>query len=227
MAKHIYHIPLHNTLQFIKKYKTELRKFTTDKKELEYYKLLGKSYYLLQTEEFVRFFKIDKDLSYALKTVEYFNSIKFIDKVCSSLNFSQFYLEDNKLNPKDFFYAFCYIYAKESNEDFVLFMQKTFLHYHTAFNKTTNINIDHKEMCYTLAKSKKIILKESFGENEKSSFFKILVDDKVVVDEKGKLIKTLRKKAYKNLFYYLIDLDASVRKDKDVAHEMMQALSAL
>ena len=227
MAKKFYHIPLQKTLQFIKKSKPELNTFCTDKKQLEYRKLLGKSYYYLQIEEFISFFKIDKDLTYALKTIEYFNSIIFLDEVFKSLNFSQFNLEESKVNPKDFFYAFCYIYFQNSTEDFGLFMQKTFLHYHAAFNNNSNININHKEMCHTLAKSKNMVLKESFGEEGESSFFKILLNDQVIIHEKGKLIKTLRKKAYKNLFYHLIDLEAETSTARDEAHTTMQELSML
>lgn len=207
MAKHFYHIPLHNALGFIKAHKSQLNQLTQNKKQLEYNKLLGKSYYLLQLETFVSFFKIDKDLDYALKTMEYFNSVLFLDTLSKSMNFSQFKLLENQVQNKDFFYAFCYLYAQQSPEAFVHFMQKTFIHYHTAFNQNTTTKIDHKEMCQTLLKSKKMTVKESFGENEKGSFFKILMDDKVIISEKGKVIKTLRKKVYKNLFYYLLDLD--------------------
>ncbi len=227
MAKHIYHIPLQNTLHFIKNNKTQLKHLTTDKKQLEYYKLLGKSYYYLQIEEFIAFFKIDKDLSYALNTIEYFNSVIFLDEVFKSLNFTQFNLEEGNVNPKDFFYAFCYLYFQNSAEDFNLFMQKTFLHYHTAFNKNSNININHKEMCHTLAKSKNMVLKESFGEDDTKSFFKIFLDDKIIINENGRLIKTLRKKAYKKLFYYLIDLEENISSARDEAYDEMQALSSL
>jgi hypothetical protein len=227
MAKHIYQIPLQKTLHFIKDNKTKFKHLTTDKKQLEYYKLLGKSYYYLQIEEFIAFFKINKDLSYALNTIEYFNSVVFFDEVFKSLNFMQFNLEESKVNPKDFFYAFCYLYFQNSAEEFGLFMQKTFLHYHTAFNNHSNININHKEMCHTLAKSKNIVLKESFGEDEKSSFFKISLNDKIVINENGKLIKTLRKKAYKSLFYYLIDLEEDISSARDDAYNEMQELSSV
>lgn len=207
MAKYFYHIPLQNALDFIKKDKAKLNRLTENKKELEYHKLLGKSYYYLQIESFLSFFKIDKNLGYALKTIEYFNSVLFLDELCKSINFSQFKLEQKQVHNKDLFYAFCYLYIQYSSEDFENFMQKTFLHYHTAFNQNTTTKIDHKEMCQTLLKSKKMTVKESFGEDDKGSFFKILIDDKVIIYEKGKVIKTLRKKVYKNLFYYLLDLD--------------------
>ena len=227
MAKHVYQIPLQKTLHFIKENKTQLKQLIPDNKQLEYNKLLGKSYYYLQIEEFISFFKIDKDLTYALNTIEYFNNIIFLKEVLKSLNFSQFNLEEKNVNPKDFFYAFCYLYFKNSAEDFGLFMQKTFLHYHTAFNGNSNININHKEICQTLAKSKNMLLKESFGEEDTSSFFKILLDDKVIINENGKLIKTLRKKAYKNLFYYLIDREDNINTDREEAYNEMQELGVL
>ena len=121
-------------------------------------------------------------------------------------------LEVNKVQSKNFFYAFCHLYAKSDSEGFALFMQKTFLHYYTAFNAESNIYIDHKEMCHTLAKSKKVTIKESFGEETERSFFKILLDKRVIVDERGKRIKTLRKKAYRKLFYYLIELGEKERE---------------
>jgi len=206
MAKHFYQIPLQKTLTFIKTHKSALASLATDKKRLEYNKQLGKSYYTLEIERFITFFKIDKELDYALKTVEYFNSTLFMAELHKILNFSQFELSQHKVETKAFFYAFCYLYAKNDAEAFALFMEKTFLHYHTAFNAESNTHIDHQEMSHALAKSKKVTLKESFGEEEEGSFFKIFVDEKMQVAEKGKRIKTLRKKAYKKLFYYLVAL---------------------
>ena len=202
MAKKVYHIPLQQTLEFIKANKAELKYMLNNTKLLEYNKLLGKSYYCLEIEKFINFFKIDKDPTFRLKTLEYFNSIKFLEEIYKLLNFS---------NQKDFFYSFCYVLNKKIPKLFELFMQKVFLHYHTAFNKNSNITIDYKEMALTLIKSKNITIKESFGENEENSFFKILLDDKIVIDERGKLIKTLRKKAYKNLFYYLLDFEDEIK----------------
>lgn len=224
MAKKVYHLPLQKSLAFIKENKAELNSISTDKKHLEYSKLLGKSHYYIQIENFIHFFKIDKDISHSLATLEYFNSVKFFDEIYTLLNFSQFNLEKNNINKKDFFYAFFYIFSKNNNELFEFFLQKIFLHYHTAFNNSSNINIDYKDIAHTIAKSKNIELKESFGEDDKNSFFKILLNDKVAIDEQGKLIKTLRKKAYKNLFYYLIDLEDKVSLDREEAYNRVQDL---
>ena len=222
MAKHFYHIPLQKTLTFIKEHKSSLNTLCADKKALEYHKQLGKSYYYLQVETFMKFFKIDKELDYALKTMEYFNSSVFMIELHKILNLSQFELEHHKVQPKDFFYAFCYLYSHYNAEGFEEFMQKTFLHYHTAFNADSNIHIDHKEMCHTLAKTKKVSLKESFGEEGDNSFFKIYVDDKAIVEEKGKRIKTLRKKVYKKLFYFLIDFEEKRHSEAEEAYTLMK-----
>lgn len=224
MAKHFYQIPLQKTLTFVKEHKSILGTLTTDKKMLEYHKQLGKGYYTLEVETFITFFKIDKELDYALKTMEYFNSSVFITELHKILNFSQFGLERKNVQDKDFFYAFCYVYAKTDAENFKQFMEKTFLHYHTAFNAESNIHIDHQEMSHTLAKTKKVKLKESFGEEEGSAFFNILLDEKLVVEEKGKRIKTLRKKAYKKLFYYLVELEEKKQNEAEEAYKKMREL---
>jgi hypothetical protein len=67
---------------------------------------------------------------------------------------------------KDFFYAFCDFYTKRDNIGFKHFIEKTFLYYHTAFNSDSNIKIDHQGMSQILAKSKKLKIKESFGEKD-------------------------------------------------------------
>jgi hypothetical protein len=226
MAKHFYHIPLQKTLTFIKEHKSSLNTLVVDKKALEYHKQLGKSYYTQEVEAFITFFKIDKELDYALKTLEYFNSGIFIEELYKALNFSQFELKANNTESKAFFYAFCYVYTKRDAEGFEHFMQKTFIHYHNAFNSESNIHIDHKEMCHTLAKSKKVTIKESFGEEADEAFFKLLLDETLVVEEKGKRIKTLRKKAYKQLFYYLIDFEEKKRSEVEEVYEMMRDISS-
>ena len=206
MAKHFYHIPLQRTLQFIKENKSQLNSIYHDKKQLAYYKELGKSYFALEVEKFIEFFKIDSSIEYAVKSLEYFNSLIFVDELYKILNFSQFKLEDEKFEKKSFFYAFCYLYAKRERDEFELFFQKTFLHYHTSFNQNSNIEINHKEICHALAKSKQLTLKESFGEDDDGGFFKLLVDEEVVIDEKGNRIKSLRKKAYKKMMKHLLDV---------------------
>jgi len=224
MAKHFYHVPLQHILTFIKTDKSTLNTLVKEKKTLEYYKQLGRSYYILEIENFITFFKIDKELDYALKTLEYFHSSVFMAELYKVLNFSQFELEAHKVESKEFFYALCYLYAKYDAKNFALFIHKTFLHYHTAFNTESNIQIDHKEMSHTLAKSKKVSIKESFGEEGKESFFKLFLDDTLAIEEKGKRIKRLRKKSYKRLFYLLIERKEDKSTKLDEAYTMMREI---
>ena len=215
MAKKIYHIPLEKTREFIKENKNTIDNLSKDKKTLEYNKLLGKARYTVTIENFINFLKIDKNIKHALATLEYFNSIKFIDELCMHFNFIQFDLEQNNINKKDFFYAFCNVFRKKNSKLFDSLFEKLFVHYHSAFNKGTDINIDYKEIAKSLAVFKKLTLKESFGELEKGCYFKIALDEKIVIDIEGNSIKTLRKKAYKGLFLYILDFDKHI-KGEDV-----------
>ena len=203
MAKHFYHIPLQNTLT--KTCKSDLSALIREPKRLEYHKTLGKSHYTLQIEAFMHFFKIDRDLDYALKTLAYFHSSPFMTRMHRTLNLSQFGLEPDMPQTKALFYALCHLYGASDPEGFELFIQKSLLHYHTAFQPESDIRIDHQEICRALAQTRKITIKESFGEEGSEAYFKIRLDGTLTIDERGKRIKTLRKKAYRKLFYRLID----------------------
>jgi len=205
MAKYFYHVPLQKAHAFIKREKTELNRFCTDRQLLSYVQQLGKCYYLMEVESFITFFKIDKEIGYALKTISHFQSMEYIEKMNTSLHFSQFLLEKNSIDPKAFFYAFCYLYAKNEPEEFGQFIQKSCIHYHSAFQPESPIEIKYREICKVLAKNRKITLRESFGEEGDEAYFRLFIDGRLVVEERGKRIKTLRKKAYKKLFYRLID----------------------
>ena len=206
MAKHILHIPIKKAQLFIKNQKREFNSILKEKKYIEYYKILGKGYYTIEIEKFIKFFKIDKDITYALKNIEYFNSKFFIKEIAKILNFSQFKLLENRVEERDFFYIFCHIYAKYDFEEFELFLRKSFLHYHSLLNKSSNIRLDYRDIAIALAKNKNIQLKESFGETkEGNSFFKIFLNSEIVVNKRGKSIKTLRKIAYREVIDILLD----------------------
>ncbi len=205
MAKKLYAVPLKKVLEVVKEHKSSFRKLAQDRKLLEYYKLLGRSYYILEIEKFIKFFKIDKDINYTLKVLESFNSKVFIKEIGLRLNFSQFELQnDNEL--KEFFYGYLYLLQDLDRELFEQFLEKLFIHYHTTFKASSSININFKEMAIALAKNRKLSLKESFGEKEPGkAFFKIIENGEIVVSREGKSIKTLRKQAFRDYFYYLLD----------------------
>ena len=212
MAKKIYHIPLQKSLLFLQNNKSELRATLLDTHKLEYMKLFGKSYYLLAIEEFIEFFKIDKELKNALEITQYFNSLKFFDEIFILLNFAQFEIEETKR--KDFTYAFFFYLHKQDKALFEQLLSQLFLHFHTSHNAHSNINIDYKELSHALTKNRE--LKESFGEDENGAFFKLLLDGELIAEQRGVKIKTLRKKVYKKAFFTLLDKNENHTKAEDV-----------
>lgn len=206
MAKKIYTIPLQKTLEATKNYKSDIFKLTQDRNFLEFNKLFGKSYYYIELEKFIHFFKIDKDISYALKTMENFNSKVFInDEVALRLNFSQYNLEVSNITQKDFFYGYMNLLRVNNEDLFSTLLQKLFIHYHSAFKNNSDIQINFKDIVTSLAKTRNITLKESFGENGDKSYFILFANTQEAVKKEGKSIKTLRKQCYKEYFYHLID----------------------
>jgi len=198
MAKHYYDIPLKKTLEFINSFKSDINEIVKDKKLRYKNSIFGKSYYILEIEKFINFFKIDKDLDNSLKVIEYLNSFVFFEEIFKALSLDRF-KEFNKSEKKEFLYAFCFVLYKKDRGLFEHFWQKSFLHYYSTLNKSSNITINYKDICFALAKNRNLELKESFGEKEKEAFFKIFVDGKEMVSLKGKSIKVLRKRAYREL----------------------------
>jgi len=203
MAKKIYHIPLEKMRAFISKEKTYLHKMLKEKQTLEYCQRLGKMRYDEQVENFLIFFKIDKNISYALKNMDYFASKHFIDEMALHLNFVQFDLPNPKTK-RDFFYGLFYLLHSKDKPLFEVFLHQIFLHYHASFNAQSNISIDYKEIAQTLLKIQNKSTKESFGEDDSGAFFRVFVDEEECVGIRGKSIKSLRKEAYKLLLRELI-----------------------
>jgi len=188
MAKKIYNIPLQKVKEFKKHTKIT---------QTEFYITFGRVHYTIEIEKFIYSLKLQKDKTNAIKITKEFLNQKFIEQVSTLLEFSQ---KDESL-----FYAFCYeLYLKEK-ELFELFLEKLFIHFYSSYTKKSKIIIDYVEMAKELAKLKHLKLKDSFGEVDKKSFFKIYVNGKVVIELYGNSIKTLRKKAYKKLTYKLLD----------------------
>lgn len=206
MAKHIYHLPLQEVLSFSKENRSVLNEVFTDEYIFEYRKNFGKSYYDLEVESFIEFFKINKEYNYAVKNIKYFTSEKFFEEIYKLLRFEQYELKN--ITKRNFFYTFVFIISKNNESLCKKFFHKLFLHYHTSINSNSNIIIDYIDLSKTMAKNRGIELKESFGENEENkSYFKIFCDGLIAVELHGNSIKTLRKKAYKKLCFTLLDSD--------------------
>ena len=206
MAKKLYAVPLKKVLALVKENNSTFKMLTKNRQYLEYVKFLGKSHFTLEIEKQIRFFHIDKDIKYALKTMESFHSKLFIDELALRLNFAQYMLKEQSIDTKEFFFGYMYLLRNFDKVLFEQFLEKLFIHYHITFNNHSNISIDFMQMAISLAKNRKLDIKESFGEKKPhKAYFKILQNDKLVIFKEGKAIKTLRKQAYKEYFYYLLD----------------------
>ena len=189
MSKKLYHLPLKKIDIFIKKEKNTIIKSIKNSKKLEYSKYFGKASYLLEIERFILFFKIEKNLDYALKLINYFKSDNFLVELINIMNLKSFC--EGK---KEHLYLILYYLKAYESELFKGFLQQSFMHFYTT--QTESRKEDLIGLIKALAKIKKINMKESFGEVGNEAYFKIIVDGKILVDEKGKSIKKLKKYAY-------------------------------
>jgi hypothetical protein len=226
MAKKIYHIPLQKFHTFIKEHKSKLHKLFKNTQQLEYAKRFGKMRYDEQIEAYILFFKIDKEIHSALKTIDYLSSTLFFETLTTKLNFSQFELPASTITKRELFYALCHYTHQYDNALLENFLHQYFLHEHASLTANTQISINYKEIATALLKSQNLTLKESFGEDEKSSFYKVHIEGKEIINLKGKSIKTLRKKAYKLLLTQLLDGDINNETDNKIqqAHDMLSQI---
>ncbi len=118
MSKHIYHLPLQKIQIFIKEHQESLKSSLNDTYIYEYNKNLGKAYYLLELERFIKIFKIDKNINFALKTIKYFSSEKFFEQIYKLLQL--------KIKNRDLFYCFVYILKNKDKTFLKAFFLKSF-----------------------------------------------------------------------------------------------------
>ena len=185
-----------------------------DNSKYEYAKVLGRSHYEIYIQRFIEEFKIDKDMDYAIKILNQYKSYAFIYDFYKLLNLDRFEkLQNdenrNKDHQKNIF--FCFVYYLNSMPDTqkedleVRLFRHYFLHMLAATNKSTKTELNFKNLSEAFIKGKEITIKESFKVEDEKAIFKIFVNQKSHIELLGNSIKTLRKRAYKQLFYDLID----------------------
>ena len=203
MSKKFYHIPLQKMRLFLKNNKSELNATLKNYDASMYAKNFGRAYYELEIEEFILFFKIDANLGYALKTINYFHSEVFLKILYEQLNFEQF--EGTNISDKEIFYIIVYLYKKYKPKEFHTFIHSFMLHFFSSSQDSSKLYVNHKDMLNTLVTQNKGVLKETFGESEGKSYFKLTLNESFTMQLEGKSIKTLRKKLYKKFFLYVLD----------------------
>ena len=181
MAKKIYHIPLVKLREFIKNNKSEINKIINDKSYLEYAKLFGKSYYLIQIESFLKSFKINSQKQVSLRAINYFNSSIFFDLLQKDLELKKV---DN-IAFKEYIYILAYLLANNDSKLLELLLQKIFLHYHFGVNSSSGVEVNYKDIVLFLLKQSNKSIKESFGENKEGAFFNITIDNNTYMFKGG------------------------------------------
>jgi len=213
MAKKLYSVALRFVQIFIRNNKVEIANIIKNRQKYEYAKVLGRSHYEIYIQRFIEEFKIDKDIDYALKVLNHYKSYKFIYKLYQLLNLDRFEEEKDDENAKkdhrkSIFFTFVYYLNSmhdHTKEDLENRLFKHYFLHMLALDKSNNIELNFKNLSFSLIKGREITINESFSVVDEKAVFKLLLNKNVHIELSGNSIKTLRKRAYKQLFYDLID----------------------
>jgi len=202
MARRLYHLPLQKVLRFVKDNKSDLNKLIKDKKYKEYAKVFGKTYYLNELRNFFNKYKIEKDINKALQYLNYFLSKDFFAEI-KKLSFGG---KDDPVEQtvRDNFFCIIFLLYEKDDELAEMFLSSLFTHYFFSFNKSSNIELNYKDIVTFIAKQKKWDIKESFGEKENRAYFVLMIAN-YKVEFEGRSIKTLRKKCYKKMMSLIVE----------------------
>lgn len=193
MAKKLYHLPLPKIQTFVQTHKSTIKSRLNNPHKKEYSKRFAKAQYLLQIEHFLKTFQIDKELAYALKLLNYFESEAFYKILFALLKLEAF--EEAKAS--EVLMITLAILHEYDEKLYAQFLEQAFIHYHTEQTAKSKIHINYQSIAKDLAKQQKLDFKESFGEENGNAFFNLYNGDELLVGKKGKSIKTLRKQVYK------------------------------
>lgn len=221
MAKKLYHVGFDTISEFISQNRKSIQTHIHPKERFEIEKVFGRAYFELAIANFIKQFHIDKDLHYALYILNQLKSNLFIYDLYKKLQLSMFeekpycdtHNEDAfKDYQKSLFYGFVsFLYTQENTAKKKIqekLFSLYFFHYIKTLTNPSGIHLEYKDMTLSYIKGKDIELKESYMMDEEKNRvnFKILINKEAVVQLEGKSVKTLRKKAYKKAFFYLIDI---------------------
>jgi len=218
MARKLYSVGIHYVQRFITEEKSDINYYIVNPGYFEYAKIFGRSHYELYIQSFIEQFKINKEIDYAIKVLNHYKSYTYIYKLYKLLNLERFeerqkFATFDETTKKDYqkniFYSFIYYLTTVHHVQREKIEHKLFTHYflHTLVmvSPKTKTKINHKNLSLALLKGKDMKLKESFKEENGEAFFTLYINQKPHIQLTGKSIKTLSKRAYKQLFYDLID----------------------
>lgn len=216
MAKKFYSIGFGTVKVFIFEKKKYFRQIITNETSFEINAIFGKAYYDKAILDFFKMHSILKDPRRAFDIHRHLHSANFIKDILFHSGLYGLLSPDEKEKHtsddtiRKYFYGFVYLfYEKYYDEKIALFLfEQNFLHFVSTLNENKGIRVNHEAIFKELLKPK--VVKESFGENEKGTFFKIILENDILAEIEGASIKTLRKKAYKILCRKLTNKDITL-----------------
>ncbi|WP_456401149.1 hypothetical protein [Persephonella sp.] len=216
MGRRLKFIGFDNINRYISEKEEKIQEIINNSTSFEYAKTLGKAIYHLKIKEFIERFKLDKNKSYRLKVFNTLSSFECINELYKRTDFQKL-LKGNydKASILNTFYVVVYQINedlnKETKEDYLsrdieerIFI-RYFLHFYLSTRPDKGRNIDYQNMVKVLLKGKIADIKERTINVNGSVAFILIFNNEEIFNQMGKSIKTLRKKAYKKLFYHILN----------------------
>jgi len=182
--------------------------------KFEYSRTFGKAIYHLKIKQFIEQFRLNKNISYALKTFNLLSTYECINEFIERTKLKNLieHTQDQstyKNQALNKFYSFVSILTEDnsnfSKEIQERIFQKYFLHYYLWVRADKGREINYQDMVKYLLKGKIADVKEQYKQLEDKVIFNLIFNGELITSLEGKSIKTLRKKAYKKLFFYILE----------------------
>jgi len=162
--------------------------------KFEYARTFGKSIYNIKIKQFIEQFRLDKDLSYALKVFNLLSSYECIKELIERTKLKNFIenTKDKNLHKNqvlDKFYSFIYILTEDtsvySKEIQNRIFQKYFLHYYLWVRADRGIQLNYQDMVKYLLKDKIADVKESHYQQDGKVIFRLFLNENEIVSLEG------------------------------------------
>jgi len=221
MAKKLYFTGFKRINQYLEEKEEEFTKLLKSRADFEYSRTFGKAIFYLKIQQFLKRFHIEKDKSHALKVFNILSSYECINELLKRTLLKDFLKEinissDEKVKTLNLFYSFVYflendssnsIFAKDTQERI---FTRYFLHFYMFARKDKGRNINYQDIVKYLLKGKIADIKEIVKRSSEHVEFTLIFNEKEIFKENGKSIKSLRKKAYKKLLFYILEDEPQV-----------------
>ncbi|WP_457639909.1 hypothetical protein [Persephonella sp.] len=214
MGKKLYFTGFKKIDRYLEEKEEEFLKLLKNKADFEYSRTFGKAIFYMKIKNFIDSFHLQKDKHFALKVFNILSSYECINELFKRTKLKDFLKNielslDEKAKTLNLFYSFAYFldtdsspFAKDIQERIFI---RYFLHFYMFARKDSGRNINYQDMIKNLLKGKIADIREVIRNNQDGIEFILLFNGEEIFKENGKSIKTLRKKAYKKLLFYILE----------------------